>query len=132
MKGKDKELDTLLPKGVECSIGEKKIILKPLVWKDYMEIFQELAESLQELSDIKIEKGKVDFQTIVDVISSGKINIPKLLGKITKVEEEYIEKNITLPQMVKIIETIIEQNQWDEVIKKLITLVPTNLQRDKS
>ena len=118
----EKELKELFPTSKEIIIAGKKILVKPMVWTDFIALFDELEKVFTKFSEEEefdlTKFTEKDFGKLVPVIKE----VLSIFARWLKVEVKWLMDNLSAKGTLVLIGEFIEINEWEEVKKLFFQL----------
>jgi hypothetical protein len=108
--------------GKECFIGEKSIIVKPFSLRQIEKTFAFIKKVFSSISGIQKEESITTWDSIFGIIISDMDAVAIFVNEIWGIEIEFVKDNLTLPQIIILIDTIKEQNELDSFLKKTMLM----------
>ncbi|GEM_PF-5824747 len=110
--GRPTEDELLAPEPRRFRVGEREIVVKPLVIGDFRRISGELAALAQRVArehpDLDFSKPDEHLQTLLPLCQD---LLGMLFEKLFGIDAEYVEEHLTLAQATEILVAFLELNQ---------------------
>ncbi len=112
--------EVVLPQERRFTVGEREIVVRPLVIGDYKRIAADLGEIAQRVArehpEIDLARPDEHLATIFPILGQA---VGRLFERLFGVEEAYLDEHLTLAQAAEIIAAALEINQLPEIRKNL-------------
>lgn len=113
----DAEEQAFFPEEHKMMVGEKEITIRPLVLAQFKKMVNVVAHFVGVLAaqqpDLDLENLGGSAQLLVTTASG---QITPLLAALSGLDEEYIENNMTIPQVAKFLRLVLEVNELPQVV----------------
>ena len=112
--------DVIMPQERRFQVGEREIIVRPLVIGDYKRISSDLGAIAQRVArehpEIDLAKPDEHLEAIFPILGEA---IGRLFQRLFGIEESYLDEHLTLAQAAQIVATALEINQLPEIRKNV-------------
>ena len=110
------ELKVLFPASKEIELAGRKIVLKPMVWSDFLMLIEDFGKVVvgirKESPDFKFEDfDEKDLGKLVPVIAE----VLNIFARWLNVELSWLKSNLTMKGTAQILLDFLEVNEWEEV-----------------
>lgn len=127
-----KELQKLFPSSKEVVIAGKSLVVKPMVWTDFLNIIEDFGKIMSELGkdkDFDLTKfdEKKDLNKLIPVMNE----VLNIFAKWLNVKLNWLKDNLTMKQTMSLLIDFFEVNEWEEV-KSLFLALKSKVQQVKS
>lgn len=112
--------EVVLPQERRFTIGEREIIVRPLVIGDYKRVAADLGAIAQQVArehpEIDLAKPDEHLGVLFPIIGDA---IGKIFTRLFGIEEPYLEAHLTLAQAAEIVVAALEVNQLPSIRKNV-------------
>jgi len=117
------ELKLLFPTSKEIKITNKTILVKPMVWTDFLAVIEDFGKIINELFekngfDLTKFDEKKDMAKLVPVIKE----VINIFSGWLKVEPLWLKDNLTMKGTMELLVNFLDVNEWDEVKSLFLAL----------
>ncbi len=112
--------EVVLPRERRFQVGEREIVVRPLVIGDYKRISADLGAIAQRVArehpEIDLAKPDEHLEAIFPILGEA---VGRLFQRLFGVEESYLDEHLTLAQAAQIVAAALEVNQLPEIRKNV-------------
>jgi len=112
--------DVIMPQERRFQVGEREIIVRPLVIGDYKRISSDLGAIAQRVArehpEIDLAKPDEHLEAIFPILGEA---IGRLFQRLFGIEESYLDEHLTLAQAAQIVTAALEVNQLPDIRKNV-------------
>lgn len=105
------EIKQVFPSAREILVAGKKIVVKPMVWKDFLSVIEDFGKVLSEVGDLTQFDEKKDLPKLIPVLTE----ILNIFSKWMSVELNWLKENLTAKETLQLVNNFLEVNEWDEI-----------------
>lgn len=113
--------NTLLVEEVEVKIGDKDITIKPLVRAQYKKLLGMFSEILLTLDTKLIENLEDNTGVLINILSESAL--VELYKAQTGLDEEFLNKNMTINQEMELFNAICEVNDLPKMVRNFMKTI---------
>ena len=121
--------EVVLPQERRFRVGEREIVVRPLVIGDFKRVAVDLGALAQRVArehpEIDLAKADQHLEAIFPILGEA---VGKVFERLFGVEEAYLDEHLTLAQAVEIVAAALEVNQLPEIrgnLSRALQLVKT-------
>ena len=112
--------EVVMPQERRFQVGEREIIVRPLVIGDFKRISADLGAIAQRVArehpEIDLAKPDEHLEAIFPILGEA---IGRLFQRLFGIEESYLDEHLTLAQAAQIVAAALEVNQLPEIRKNV-------------
>jgi hypothetical protein len=112
--------EVVLPTERRFMVGERELIVRPLVIGEIKRIASDLGEIIErvirEHPEIDLAKPDEHLQALLPLLTGA---LQRLFERLFGIEEAYLSEHLTISQAVEIMTALLEVNQLPEIRKNL-------------
>lgn len=115
--------EALCPRDIEFEVAGERIVVRPLVLRDYKALGDRLAEACARLA----ERGDLSNVAVLELVPAALAELPEVLALTLKrrsdaglepVDPAWLERNLSAPAVLDIVDAVLEANDFPGVLKK--------------
>jgi len=112
--------EVIMPEERRFQVGERELVVRPLVIGDYKRISADLGAIAQRVArehpEIDLAKPDEHLEAIFPILGEA---IGRLFQRLFGIEESYLDEHLTLAQAAQIVTAALEVNQLPEIRKNV-------------
>lgn len=125
------KLRKLFPLAKEITIANKALIVKPMVWVDFLNIIEDFSKVMSELGedqDFDLTKfdEKKDLKKLIPVMNE----VLNIFAEWLSVDSTWLKKHLTMKKTMELLNLFLEVNEWSEV-KSLFLALKSKVQKEQ-